>query len=74
MCDRWLSRHRCSVMLSTALSVVYEAAERAREAHMSGIVAQLEDLSEDLIKLHRDVLELPPQSSTALCDVDQVPF
>ena len=62
--DIWLANHRTGRCISTAISVLHEAAENARDAHRAEILLELENLVEDLIKLHRDVLELPGQRST----------
>jgi hypothetical protein len=62
-------------MLGIALSVVFEASECAREARATQLLTQLENVAEDLIQLHREFLELPPQSSTALASCEEdVPF
>ena len=69
--DCWLARHRTARMLSTCLPLIFEAAEYAREAHLLDLRTELQDLAEDLIKLHRDALQLPPQRSTCLQDREE---
>jgi hypothetical protein len=56
------------------MSLIFEASEYARKARCGEIVSQLEYLSEEFVYLHRQVLELPPQKSTALANVDDAPF
>jgi hypothetical protein len=48
--------------------VIEEAAQRAREGQRSQIATQLEHCAEELVYLHRQILDLPPQVSTALAD------
>jgi hypothetical protein len=73
--DHTPQRLRCASQLGIILAALGAAAENARDARLSKIVAELENLREDVIKLHRDVLELPPQSSTALAQLqDELPF
>jgi hypothetical protein len=73
--DHPIQRLRCSSQLGIALSAVFAAGELAREAHCEQIRLNLENLAEELIFLHRQILELPPQSSTALARVeDDLPF
>jgi hypothetical protein len=55
---------RTARMLSTALPLVFEASESARICGTEKLVTEIENLAEDLIRLHRQVLELPPQRST----------
>jgi hypothetical protein len=73
--DRWLASHKAAVCLGDALSIVYTARTLWDETHRSELRTEFENLTEDLVKLHRQILELPPQSSTALAtEQDELPF
>lgn len=61
--DSWLARHRCARMLSTSLTLIFEASEYAREGQRANLATQLEHLSEELIDLHRQALDLPPKGA-----------
>lgn len=69
--DTTLERVRCASMLSTAISIVYEASHHAREARRLELSVQLENLVEELIYLHREVLDLPPQRTPAACEFER---
>lgn len=73
--DLWLHRHRCAVLLSTSMQLLFQAADHAREGKLVQLSSELENLTQDLVKLHRDALQLPPQRSTSLQDREEdVPF
>jgi hypothetical protein len=61
----------CSRKIARALSDILEAAQDASEGRALKIATQLENLAEELIYLRRQLLELPPQSSSALADSAQ---
>jgi hypothetical protein len=66
-----LERLRAATQLGIVMTATGAAIDALYRTSCSELVAQLENLREDAIKLHRDVLELPPQRSTALADVEQ---
>lgn len=72
--DRWLASHRCARMMSTAMTLIFEATEHAREAGRLEISSQLEYLTEELIELHRKALDLPPKLSPPADEPQDTPF
>jgi hypothetical protein len=72
--DHSIARVRTAAMLSACITMVFKATENARIARCGEIITHLEYLSEELIYLRRQVLELPTESSTALASEEDVPW